>query len=60
MEDKVGQLKDKADTGGTGETDPVGDKLEKLQEKAVDLANTTQNMTDSLQGNKGHFIPLLS
>ncbi|XP_015254719.1 PREDICTED: laminin subunit beta-3 [Cyprinodon variegatus] len=50
LEDKVGQLKDKADTGGTGETDPVGDKLEKLQEKAVDLANTTQNMTDSLQG----------
>ncbi|KAM4740269.1 laminin subunit beta-3 [Anableps anableps] len=50
LEEQFDRLKDKADTGAPGETTPLADRLEKLQEKAETLANTTLNMTDALQG----------
>lgn len=51
LEEQLDRLKDKADSGGTGETAPVADRLEKLREKAATLANTTLNMTQALEGN---------
>ncbi|MEQ2175339.1 hypothetical protein GOODEAATRI_017050 [Goodea atripinnis] len=50
LEVQLDRLKDKSDPGGTGETTPVADRLEKLQEKAGALANTTQKMTEALEG----------
>lgn len=50
LEEQLDRLRDKADSGGTGETAPVADRLGKLHEKAAALANTTLNMTQALEG----------
>lgn len=49
LEKQLDRLKDKAPASGTeGE---VGDRLEKLQRDAGRLADTTDNMLETLEGN---------
>ncbi|XP_036007193.1 laminin subunit beta-3 [Fundulus heteroclitus] len=50
LEEQLGRLRDKADAGGTEETAPEADRLERLHEKAGALANTTQNIKEALSG----------
>lgn len=51
LEEKLQQLKDKAAAKGPeGGAGPTGDRLAKLKQDAGDLANTTDTMTDALEG----------
>ncbi|XP_042354687.1 laminin subunit beta-3-like [Plectropomus leopardus] len=51
LEEQLDRLKDAAPPSGTGgETTPVGERLAKLKEDAGLLANTTEDMLDSLDG----------
>lgn len=52
LEKQLDLLKDKAPTSGAGgEEGSVGKRLAKLQQDAGVLANTTENMLKSLEGN---------
>lgn len=51
MEKHLDHLKEKDVPGTDGETEPAGDRLNKLQQDAGALANTTQNMLQALDGN---------
>ncbi|KAI9520119.1 hypothetical protein NQZ68_021838 [Dissostichus eleginoides] len=51
LQEKLQQLKDKAAAKGPeGEAGPAGDRLAKLKQDAGDLANTTNTMTEALEG----------
>ena len=51
LEEKLQQLKDKAAAKGPeGGAGPTGDRLAKLKQDAGDLANTTDTMTEALEG----------
>lgn len=51
LEEQLGRLKDKAaDSQSGGETEPVGDRLAKLQQDAGTLANTTEDIMQALKG----------
>lgn len=50
LEKHLDHLKEKDVPGTDGETEPAGDRLNKLQQDAGALANTTQNMLQALDG----------
>ncbi|KAI4827778.1 hypothetical protein KUCAC02_031149 [Chaenocephalus aceratus] len=59
LEEKLQQLKDKAAAKGPeGGAGPLGDRLAKLKQDAGDLANTTDTMTEALEG-KAESLRLL-
>lgn len=58
LENQLEVLKDNTPTGTGGDDGSLDDRLEKLQQDAGLLANTTDNILKSLEGTMVHFLTL--